>query len=81
MDDEVTRWKSNKTGRSYTIRRHYTCQTTYCVYLATCHLCQAQYIGQTIRTMQKRTIATEQRLKLLQMDWGNISTSMQQSQG
>ena len=54
MDEEVTSWKSNKTGRSYTIRRHYTCQTTYCVYLATCHLCQAQYIGQTIRTMQKR---------------------------
>ena len=54
MDEEVTSWKSNKTGRSYTIRRHYTCQTTYCVYLATCHLCQAQYIGQTTRTMQKR---------------------------
>ena len=54
MEDEVTKWKSNKTGREYTIRRHYTCQTTYCVYLATCHLCQAQYIGQTTRTMQKR---------------------------
>ena len=54
MDDEVTKWKSNKTGRSYTIKKHYTCQTTYFVYLATCHLCQAQYIGQTTRTMQKR---------------------------
>jgi hypothetical protein len=53
MDEKVSSWKSNKTGSSYTNRRHYTCQTTYCVYLATCHLCQAQYIGQTTRTMQK----------------------------
>ena len=54
MKDGRKKWKSNKTKREYTISRHYTCQTTFCVYLATCELCQAQYVGQTIRTMQKR---------------------------
>ena len=54
MEDGITRWKSQKTKREYRINRHYTCQTTFCVYLATCHLCQAQYIGQTTKTMQKR---------------------------
>jgi hypothetical protein len=54
MEDGTTKWRSNKTKREYEIRRHYTCQTTFCVYLATCTLCQAQYIGQTINTMQKR---------------------------
>jgi hypothetical protein len=43
----TTKSRSNKTKRAYEIRRHYTCQTTFCVYLATCTLCQAQYIGQT----------------------------------
>ena len=43
-------------SREMLVQHHYiiTCQTTYCVYLATCHFCQAQYIGQTTRTMQKR---------------------------
>ena len=54
MEDQATKWRSNKTRREYKIKRHYTCQTTFCVYLANCKLCQAQYIGQTTRTMQKR---------------------------
>ena len=54
MEDGKKKWKSNKTKREYKITRHYTCQTTFCIYLATCELCQAQYVGQTIRTMQKR---------------------------
>ena len=54
MEDGRKKWKSNRTKREYSINRHYTCQTTFCVYLATCELCQAQYVGQTIRTMQKR---------------------------
>ena len=54
MEDGRIAWNSNKTGRNYKIQRHYTCQTTFCVYLANCRLCQAQYIGQTTRTMQKR---------------------------
>ena len=54
MKDGVKKWTSSKTGRNYNIRRHYTCQTTFCVYLATCKLCQSQYIGQTTKTMQRR---------------------------
>ena len=54
MEDGKQKWKSNKTKREYKITRHYTCQTTFCIYLATCELCQAQYVGQTIRTMRKR---------------------------
>ena len=54
MEDGRQKWKSNKTKREYKITRHYTCQTTFCVYLATSELCQAQYVGQTTRTLQKR---------------------------
>ena len=46
-------WSTN-TKREYRLTRHYTCQTTFCVYLATCELCQAQYVGQTTRSIQKR---------------------------
>ena len=54
IGEGITNWKSNKTGRQYKIRRHYTCQTRYCIYLASCLICPAQYIGQTTNTMQKR---------------------------
>ena len=54
MDNDKTDYKSAKTGRTYTISRHYTCLTTHCVYLVSCGLCQAQYTGQTFRTMRDR---------------------------
>ena len=47
-------YNSSKTGRNYKVNRHYTYQTTHCVYLVSCGLCPAQYTGQTIRTMRER---------------------------
>ena len=54
MEDGKTKLVSSKTKREYKIKRHYTCQTTFCVYVLTCKLCWAQYTGQTTRSMQKR---------------------------
>ena len=55
-EDGKTKFKSSKTGREYSISRHYTCQNKYIVYLITCLLCEKrpQYVGQSIRTMAKR---------------------------
>ena len=54
MEDGKTKLLSTKTKREYQIKRHYTCQTTFCVYVLTCKLCLAQYTGQTTKTAQKR---------------------------
>ena len=70
MEDGRKKWKRNRTKREYTISRYYTCQTTFCVYLATCELCQAQYVGQTIRTMQKRHYGHRSEMKTAADDFG-----------
>ena len=54
VTDGLTRAKITKTGREYQIRRHYTCVDTHLVYLATCLICQSQYVGQTSNEMRKR---------------------------
>ena len=48
MENDEIEYQSSKTGRKYGIKRHYTCQTTYCVYLVNCEVCQSQYTGQMI---------------------------------
>ena len=54
MDNGKTSLVSSKTKREYKVKRHYTCQSTYCVYVLTCKLCSAQYTGQTTQSVQKR---------------------------
>ena len=54
MVDGKTELLSTKTKREYKIKRHYTCQSTWCIYVLTCKICMAQYTGQTTQTMQKR---------------------------
>ena len=54
MEDGKTKLLSSKTKHEYQINRHYTCQTTVCVYVLTCQLCLSQYTGQTTNTAQKR---------------------------
>ena len=54
LEDRKTMYSATKTRRQYRIKRHYTCQTTYCVYVVTCGLCSAQYTGQTTKTMRQR---------------------------
>ena len=56
MSDNLTKYKSSKTGRQDHITRHYTCQSRYITYLITCRLCrtQSQYVGQSVQTMAQR---------------------------
>ena len=54
IENENTRFTSSKTGRTYKITRHYTCESTHVIYLAQCTLCNVDYIGQTTRQMRKR---------------------------
>ena len=56
MTDGRTEYVSSKTGRTYKISRHYTCQTRYLTYLVTCLFCESkpQYVGQSTKSMAKR---------------------------
>ena len=53
MEDGKTKLLNTKTKREYQIKRHYTYQTPFCVYVLTCKLCLAPYTGQTTNTAQK----------------------------
>ena len=46
--------RSTKTGREYSIKRHYNCHSTWVIYVVTCRHCQVQYTGQTTQTMVGR---------------------------
>ena len=39
MEDELKKVKISKTGREYTVKRHYTCLSTRVEYLVTCDIC------------------------------------------
>ena len=54
MENGKNNLLSTKTKREYKLKRHYTCQSIFCIYVLTCEICQAQYTGQTIQTVQKR---------------------------
>jgi hypothetical protein len=54
MEDGLKTVTVSKTGREYTIKRHYICLDTHVVYLATCLISQSQYVGQTIKEMRRR---------------------------
>ena len=54
MEEETTVVRSTRTGRQYTIKRHYNCQSSWVIYVVTCLACQVQYIGQTTQTMVRR---------------------------
>ena len=41
-------------GRSFTIRGAFTCQTSDVVYIVSCSLCHQLYIGETYRTLGER---------------------------
>ena len=48
MEDGKKKYLATKTRRQYRIKRHYICQTTFCVYGS------AQYTGQTTKSMRER---------------------------
>ena len=64
MTDAKIELESYNTGRKYKIKRHYTCLSSYCIYLGDCLICKAQYIGQTTSTMQKRHYGHRQEVKM-----------------
>ena len=47
MEDVTDMVRSCKTGREYTIRRHYNCQSSWVIYVVTCLACKVKYTGQT----------------------------------
>ena len=54
MDENVKKFQSSATNREYEIRRNYTCQSKWVVYVVTCTVCNIQYTGQTIQEVRKR---------------------------
>ena len=63
MEQSTTVVTSTKTGRQYSIRRHYNCHSTWVIYVVTCTDCQIQYTGQTTQTMVGRTYGHRQEVK------------------
>ena len=49
-----THLKSCATGKTFTIRGSYNCETTSVIYAITCKKCQIQYIGQTGNSIRER---------------------------
>ena len=52
--NDVCEYTSTVTKQSYTIDGNYTCKTKNCIYLATCGICDNQYVGKTTMSMRKR---------------------------
>ena len=50
----VSGYTSSISGEKYKIDGSYTCETSNCIYLVTCGICNKQYIGKTKRSMRKR---------------------------
>ncbi|XP_075433352.1 uncharacterized protein LOC142470641 [Ascaphus truei] len=48
-------FKSNTTQKSYTIKQHLNCRTSFVIYLAECE-CGLQYIGKTTRPLRTRIL-------------------------
>ena len=44
---EIDKFSSQVTRRTYSIRRKYNCNTSWCIYLGTCLACKSDYVGQT----------------------------------
>jgi hypothetical protein len=47
-------FESTKTGKRYTIKENFTCDSTFIVYLGTCKRCKGQYIGKSTQSFKRR---------------------------
>ena len=54
MINGVSEYTSTVTGETYKIDGYYTCNTSNCIYLVTCGICNAQYVGKTTMSMRER---------------------------
>ena len=60
---EGASFSSSNTGRSYKIRHHVDCNSSYVIYLATCKKCGGQYVGKSQTPFKKRHSNHRQEIK------------------
>ena len=54
MINGISEYTSTVAGEKYKIDGYYTCETSNCIYLVTCGICDMQYIGKTTTSMRTR---------------------------
>ena len=52
--EESKVFRSNNTRKSYPIRQHMTCNSSFVIYLATCKRCSGQYVGKSQTDFKRR---------------------------
>ena len=70
MKDGQVKFTSDKTGREYTIKRHYTCQDTWLVYYIRCNMCKVGYVGQTTQKLAQRHLSHREEIRQGQKGMG-----------
>ena len=76
ITNSVSGYTSSISGEKYKIDGSYTCETSNCIYLVTCGICDAQYIGKTTMSMKIRHQCHRGKLKEMKMDWELIFPNM-----
>ena len=70
MEEGQTSFFSDKTGRKYQIKRHYTCQDSWVVYYIRCNLCKVGYCGQTTQKFCQRHLGHREEIRQGQKGMG-----------
>ena len=70
MEDGKTKFSSDKTGRQYSVKRHYTCQDSWVVYYIRCTHCKVGYVGQTIQKLAQRHLSHREEIRQGQKGMG-----------
>ena len=60
---EGSKFTSTNTQRTYKIRKHLNCDSSYVIYLATCKRCGGQYVGKSTTPFKKRHSNHKQEIK------------------
>ena len=58
-------FKSKNTGRTYKIKQHLTCKSSFVIYLGTCLKCGGQYVGMSKQQFRRRHSGHKQEIKKL----------------
>ena len=70
MTDGQTTFSSDKTGRKYSVKRHYTCQDSYVIYYIRCRSCRVGYVGQTKNRLSIRHLGHREEIRQGQKGMG-----------
>ena len=60
---EGNSFTSTNTKKTYFIKQHLTCNSSYTVYLATCRKCSGQYVGKSTQKLKQRHSGHKQEVK------------------